>query len=60
MRKPFFAAAAFFGGAVTGVVDEDAAHDLRGDGEKVRPILPARPLLVYKPKVGFVDEGSGL
>jgi hypothetical protein len=48
------------GGTVTGVVDEDAARDLCGDGQEVSPVLPAHPTLANKPQVGFIDKGGGL
>jgi hypothetical protein len=40
------------------VVDEDAAHDLRGDGVEVRAALPPglRAVLPGEPQVRLVDE----
>src|SRR5215207_6612199 len=45
-------------GAVTvaRVVEQDASHDLRGDGEEVRAVLPVHALLVDEPEVRLVDE----
>jgi hypothetical protein len=42
------------------VVDEDAAHHLRGDAEEVCAVLPLHLRLVDEPHVGFVDERRGL
>jgi hypothetical protein len=42
------------------VVDEDAAHDLRGDGEELRAVLPGDVLPVNQPQVSLVDERRGL
>jgi hypothetical protein len=35
---------------------QNAAHCLRGDGEKLSAISPLRACLIYEPKVGFVNE----
>ena len=37
-------------------VDEDAAHDLRGGPEEMRPVLPLHVLPVHQPQVRLVDE----
>jgi hypothetical protein len=42
------------------VIDEDAAHDVRGDAKKVRPILPVNLPLVDEPDEHFVHEGRRL
>ena len=42
------------------MVDEDAAHGLRGNPEEVRAILPAYVSLVHQSKERFVDEGCRL
>src|SRR5260370_27534311 len=34
--------------ALARVIDHDAPHELRGDGEKMWPVLPARMCLIYK------------
>jgi hypothetical protein len=54
------AAAAFIALVGAGVVDEDAAHGLGGDGEEVVFALPIDAGLVDEFHVGFVDEGGGL
>lgn len=46
--------------AHAGVVDEDAAHGLGGDGEEVGAIFPVKRLPAHELQVGLVDEGSGL
>jgi hypothetical protein len=46
--------------ALARVINHDASHQLRGDGEKVWPVLPARMCLVDKLKISLVNEGSGL
>ena len=54
------AAAAFVTLMRAGVVNQDAAHGLRGDSEEVGFALPVDPGLVDQFHVGFVDEGGGL
>ena len=39
---------------------ENATHQLRGDGEEVRSILPLHPLVVDQADVGLVDQRGGL
>jgi len=39
---------------------EDATHQLRRDGEEVRPILPPHPLVIDETNVGLVDERGRL
>jgi hypothetical protein len=53
-------AAALFDQARARVVNEYAAHHLRGDGEEVGAVLPAHLRLVNEAQVGVVDEGRGL
>ena len=43
-----------------GMVDEDLAHELRGDAEEMDAALPGGLALVDEAHVGFMDEGSGL
>jgi len=43
-----------------GVVDEYAPHELRGNGKKLRPILPFRVALARQLDVGLVNQGCGL
>lgn len=42
------------------VVDKDAAHDARRDGEEVRAILPRYVLGIDEPEIGLVHERGGL
>lgn len=42
------------------VIDQDAAHDLRGDREEVRTIGPVHILLIDHADVSFIYQGSGL
>ena len=42
------------------VVDEDAAHQVGGDGEEVGAALPRHVLRVHQPEVRLVDERRGL
>ena len=48
------------GVGATGVIDQDAAHQLRRDAEEVRSTLPVNSCLVNKLHVCFVDQGGGL
>src|SRR5580698_8826180 len=43
-----------------GVINENPAHELCGNGEKMRPIFPTHAFVVDQPKIGLVDESSGL
>ena len=54
------AAAAFVAQLAPRVIDEDAAHHLRGDGEEVAAILPVDVALIEQLQVGLVDDGGGL
>jgi hypothetical protein len=40
----------------TGVIDQDAAHDLRGDTKEMRPILPVDLPLVDEPDKHLVHK----
>jgi hypothetical protein len=42
------------------LLDEDAAHRLRGGGEEVAPAVPSRIFGPYKSKIGFVHQRRGL
>jgi hypothetical protein len=44
----------------TGMIDEDPAHDLRGDTKEVRPIQPVDLPLVDEPQIRLVYECSRL
>ena len=59
-RNVLPAGAAFLGGMRPRVIDEDPAHDLRGNAKKVRPIAPPYFTLIDQAQVGFVDERGGL
>ena len=39
-----------------GMIDQDTAHQLGGDGEKVCAILPMNALAIDKPQVRFIDH----
>jgi hypothetical protein len=52
--------AALLGLVRAGVVDEDAAHHLRGHADELRAVLPARAPLVNHQQVRLVDEGGRL
>ena len=54
------AAPALFRAMGSGIVDEDATHDLRGDAEEVGAILPGGGALVDQPQIGFVDKAGRL
>jgi hypothetical protein len=42
------------------MINHDASHQLRGNGEKMWSVLPARMCLVDKLKIRLVDEHGGL
>jgi hypothetical protein len=42
------------------VIDQDQAHLLRRDREKVRPILPADRPGTEQPEIDLVDKGGRL
>ena len=42
------------------MVDQDSTHDLGGNAEEVRLVLPIHLALIGKPEVCLVDEGRGL
>jgi len=44
----------------TGVIDQDPAHDLRGDAKEMRAILPIALALIDEPDVRLVNEGRRL
>ena len=52
--------AAFDGAVFAGVVYQNAAHQLRGDAEKLGAVLPIGARLVYEFEIGFIDECGGL
>ena len=54
------AASALGGRALARVVDEDASHQLRGDAEKMRAVLPAYVTLIDQLHERFVDERGRL
>ena len=43
--------------ATTGMVDQDSTHDLGGNAEEVRLVLPIHLALIGEPEVCLVDEG---
>ena len=43
-----------------GIVDQDAAHQARCDGEEVRAVLPVDLALVDEFQIGLVDQSRGL
>ena len=42
------------------MIDQDHAHDLRGEGEKVRAIGPIGRTLVAETKIQLADQTGGL
>ena len=44
----------------TGVIDQDAAHDLRRDTKEMRSILPVDLALVDEPEVHLMNKGRRL
>src|SRR5512134_1048529 len=44
----------------TGVIDQDPAHDVRGDTKEMRPILPIDLALVDEPDVHLMNKGRRL
>ena len=42
------------------IVYQNVAHHPRGDGEELRPVLPADVLPVDQPEVGLVHQSRGL
>jgi len=44
----------------TGVIDQDAAHDLRRDAEEVRSILPIGLALIDETDEHLMDKGRRL
>jgi len=52
--------AAFGGGSHTGVIYQDAAHQLGGDAEELAAIAPVRASLIHEPEVSLVHEASAL
>src|ERR1700693_1113165 len=54
------AASSLLVSARTGVIHQNAPHQLCGDGKEVRAVLPVDLPGVYQSQVGFVDERSRL
>jgi len=52
------AAVAFGGDLAAGMVDEDAADHLSGDGEEVSAVLPVDIGMADEAEEGFVDDGG--
>src|SRR5262245_30982580 len=44
----------------TGVIDEDAAHDVRGDTKEMRAILPVDLPLIDEPDEHLMNQGRRL
>jgi hypothetical protein len=42
------------------VINQNLTHQLRGDGEKVRAVLPRDIPTINQPQVGFVNQRRGL
>ena len=53
-------AAALAGIALAGAIDQDLAHDVRGDLKEMSTIAPGSGGLVYQTQVGFVNQIGGL
>jgi hypothetical protein len=54
------AAAAFCIPVPACVIDQNATHDLRGNGKEMRTVGPMHVLLIYDANVSLVDQGGGL
>jgi hypothetical protein len=52
--------AAFLAFPLSGVIDQDSAHGLSADGEKMGAALPIDTGLVDEPQIGFVHQGGWL
>ena len=53
-------AASAFEVMTSGTLDQNTAHQLRGYGEEMGPILPLHPLVIHEADVGLVDQGGRL
>jgi hypothetical protein len=42
------------------MIHENAAHELGGDAEKLRPVLPLDAGLIHHPQIRFMHESGGL
>ena len=49
------ASPAFCRQMTSGVIHQNVTDGLRGDTEKMRPLLPAHILLIHHPQVGLMD-----
>ena len=54
------ATAAFFAKMGTGVVNQDATHELSGDSEEMGATLPLDGVLANEFEIGLVNKGGGL
>ena len=43
-----------------GVIDQNLAHDMSSNGEKMRPVLKSLPGKVYHPEIRFIDQSGCL
>jgi len=59
-RDTLPAAAPFFPSSTTGVVDEEAPHDVGTDGEKMRAATPVHSGLIDQLQVRLVNQGGRL
>jgi hypothetical protein len=59
LERDSIAPAAFLRVMRSRVIDEDAAHQVRGDREELGAVLPLDPPLIDELQVGLVDEGGG-
>ncbi len=57
-RNPI-ARAALPGVMRPGVIDQDATHQVRGNREKLRAVLPLDPPLIDELQIRLVNQGSG-
>ena len=53
-------AASAFEVMTSGMLDQDTAHQLRGDCEEMGPILPLHPLVIHQADVGLIDQRACL
>jgi hypothetical protein len=58
--KPGLATPAFRGATSPGIVNQNAANQLRGNSEEVGPVFKVRILPVHQPEIRLVHQGCGL
>src|SRR5215469_7591674 len=59
-RRHRASVAALSGAPPPGVVDQNAAHRLRGERQKMTPVVYLREMVTHNPQVSFVDQSGRL